>query len=393
MPIQDIEFTSPLLPGGSLVRAVFDRVLMQVSDRGGASGLIGARWADLCDEAMKARVGQSIMTGFASVPQFAIERIVRLDDIPAIAAAASSRKLQNPDFLVIGRYDDQAVIQAADAKFSVETARAKQVSREVVVALTQLGPLMTRLLDIDVGAALVVPGLFVCPDFSLTHLMLQRRAGILRTTVSRSEVLLLPITPTVFGAGLDGAALMTLLHQIDRLAVSPSASLLALLYYFRTARACVCCWLDETGPLLTYKDPRIVDESAVVSACADLARVSSSAFDLVLRWNARATLVQEQRTAVERATSLSISGKELRAMTLATTGGDETRAPSVNRVRRQLASWQRSELRAVFGPLTPPVPNLTDMLRELAAATRALEPRLRAEAQRVIDDSRASRSA
>ena len=45
---------------------------------------------------------------------------------------ASKRGLQNPDLLVIGAQDDHRVIRAADAKFSIETARAKQVSADVV---------------------------------------------------------------------------------------------------------------------------------------------------------------------------------------------------------------------------------------------------------------------
>ena len=38
---------SPLLPGGDLVSALFDREVMGLADRGGASNLIGDRWADI----------------------------------------------------------------------------------------------------------------------------------------------------------------------------------------------------------------------------------------------------------------------------------------------------------------------------------------------------------
>lgn len=288
VPIRDVDVTSPVLPGGTLVRAVFDRFLMQLSDRGGASGLIGARWADLCDEAMQGRIGETLESQFASVPRFTIERVVRLDDIPAIAAAASKRKLQNPDFLILGRHGDLPVIQAADAKFSVETARAKQVSGEVVTALGQLGSLLTGLLHIDLDAAVLVPGIFLCPDFSLTHLMLKQRVGVVRATVSHAELLLLPVEPEHFIEGLEAAELMGLMHGIDRLALSPAESLLVAVYYFRIVRACVSCWLDETGPLLAYNDPRVVDEGKVAEEAAALARRASSAYRLVHRWHQRA---------------------------------------------------------------------------------------------------------
>ena len=38
---------SPLLPGGDLVSALFDREVMGFADRGGASNLVGDRWADI----------------------------------------------------------------------------------------------------------------------------------------------------------------------------------------------------------------------------------------------------------------------------------------------------------------------------------------------------------
>ena len=391
MPVRDIDVTSPKLPGGTLVRAVFDRSLMQISDRGGASGLIGARWADLSDESLRAMIGESLPSRFPAVPDFVVERVVRLDDIPAIAASASSRKLQNPDFLIIGRYGEFSIVQAADAKFSVETARAKQVSGEVVAALGQLGSLMTGLLNLDLDAAILVPGIFLCPDHNLTHLMLRQRVGIVRATVDHSELLLFPVDPEHFALGLEGAAMIPMVFALDQLSVTPAESLLSTMYYFRIVRACICSWLDETGPLLLYNDSRVVNEAAIKAAALNLLSDATSAHNLVRRWQDRARTVQAQRQAVDAATGLPLATKELRAMVAAAANG-AGEPPSLNRVRRQLASWHRARLRDTFGPLHPPQPNFERTLSDLAAASRALQSEARLQANRIIAEGAAYRA-
>ena len=74
-------------------------------------------------------------------------RLVRLDDIPSVASTAAKRGLQNPDLLLFGEREGRRFIQGADAKFSIETARVKQVSPEVVEALLGIGPVIDQLLD------------------------------------------------------------------------------------------------------------------------------------------------------------------------------------------------------------------------------------------------------
>ena len=46
---------SPLLPGGDMVSALFDREVMGFADRGGASNLVGDRWADIAAAVFEAR--------------------------------------------------------------------------------------------------------------------------------------------------------------------------------------------------------------------------------------------------------------------------------------------------------------------------------------------------
>src|SRR5262245_23708935 len=96
---------SRLLPGGDLVAAVLNRQLMVLADRGGASGSVGRRWADVCAAAVAGLVGQASPVPGGGPAPFVIERVARLDDVPRIATVASRRGLQNPDFLFVGTHD------------------------------------------------------------------------------------------------------------------------------------------------------------------------------------------------------------------------------------------------------------------------------------------------
>ena len=221
---------SPLLPGGDLIAAALNREVMGLADRGGSSGLVGSRWADLCADWAAAWVGQTRPVPDAEAAPFTIDRIARLDATPRIAAAASKRGLQNPDLLLVGRRGGRPAVQAADAKFSVETARAKQVSPTVVENLLGLGPLVTSQLG-DIGPApVLLPGVFLSPDFPLTYLMLERRQGIVRTTVHAEQVVPLPAPARVFFSPLEGFALLGALARLDVLPTSTDDDLLAALY-------------------------------------------------------------------------------------------------------------------------------------------------------------------
>ena len=104
---------SSRLPGGDLVSAVLDREVMGLADRGGASNLVGDRWADVVAEAtaMWPSSERPVPGGDAIL----VEVVHRLDAEPGVAAAASRRGLQNPDLLLAGRIDGRSTIQAAFA--------------------------------------------------------------------------------------------------------------------------------------------------------------------------------------------------------------------------------------------------------------------------------------
>ena len=382
--VHEPRIASPLLPGGDLVSAVFDREVMGLADRGGASNLVGDRWADLAAEHVASWVEDLRPIHAEDGHLLPIVRVDRLDATPAIAMAASKRGLQNPDLLLIGNRNGQAVIQAADAKFSVETARAKQVSPDVVRGLIELRAVVPELLSGVGDEPLIEQGIFLSPDFPLTHLMLRRRHGIVRTTVQPDEVVLVPAPPDQFWNGVEGAPIMAPLAAVDRLPAGMDESLLAGLYYFRLARAAVGCWLDATKPLLLHEDSIRADVEAVREETGARARTSSSAIGLILRWNADVQTIRQQRAAVDQVAGFPLANRDLRAMTakIAAAAGGEP--PSANQVRRRLGAWYRGAVRDAVGPILPPVRDLSAVLRQVAAAGRAVTPQVESRVEQVV---------
>ena len=375
---------SPLLPGGDLVSALFDREVMGLADRGGASNLVGDRWADVAAAHVATWVGTERRLHADDREPLRIVRVERLDATPAVAAAASKRGLQNPDLLLIGERGDREAIQAADAKFSVETARSKQVSPEVVLGLLKLRNHLSGLLEGVDDRIQVESGVFLCPDYSLTHLMLRHRRGIVRTTVRREEVVLVPVAADRFWEGVPGAEIIAPLAEIDDLSARPEGNLMAGVYYFRLARAAVGFWLDATKPLLLHNDVATVDLSAVREETAWRSREAISAIDLIRRWDANVQTIRNQRAAVDQVAALPIAGRELRALaaTIAQAAGADP--PSANQVRRRLGTWYRGALRDRFGPLRPPVADMPSILRHIADAGRDLAPQAERELERIV---------
>ena len=375
---------SPLLPGGDIVSALFDREVMGLADRGGASNLIGDRWADIAARHVATWIGSERRLHADDQEPLWIVRVDRLDAMPAVAAAASKRGLQNPDLLLIGQRGDQQAIQAADAKFSVETARSKQVSPEVVLGLLELRKHVPGLLDGVSEGIPVESGVFLCPDYSLTHLMLRHRRGIVRATVRQEEVVLVPAAPDRFWDGVPGAEILAPLAGTDKLPAQPDEDLMAGVYYFRLARATVGFWLDATKPLLLHNDVVTVDISAVRDETVRRSVQARSAIDVIRRWDADVQVIRNQRSAVDQAAGLPIPGRDLRAMaaTIAQAAGADP--PSANQVRRRLGAWYRGALRDRFGPILPPVSDLSSTLRKLGDAGRDLAPQAERELERIV---------
>ncbi|MFT4037817.1 MAG: hypothetical protein QM692_06530 [Thermomicrobiales bacterium] len=376
------------LPGGNLTAALFDRDVMALADRGGASNLIGDRWADLAAAHAAGWSGGLGWIELGDGEMTPIERVDRLDATPRIAAVASRNGLQNPDLLLIGRDDQGQVIQGADAKFSIETARSKQVSAEVVLALLGLRDRLPELLPDLEDSAHIEPGVFLSPDYPLTHIVLKgdRRGprGIMRPTVEPHEIVLVPVEPARFWDGVSGATVMAPLEAVDELPLRSRDSLMPGVYYFRLARAAVGFWLDATKPLLLLNDRVELDEAAVRAEAEQRAQRAESAMSLILQWDADVQTVRNQRASVEQVAGLPIPGRELRPRAQAIAESLGADAPSANQVRRRLGNWFRTELRERVGPVNPPVPDLPAVLRQISLAGRDLAPQAEAELERVV---------
>ena len=365
-----------------MLSAVFDRQLMRLSDRGGASGLIGDRWANLCAEALDEHGLDHV--GLPGVTHLSVERVVRLDDIPAIALIASRQNLQNPDFILVGRNGAGPVMFSADAKFSVETAVASQVSAESLRALMQIGPLIDERVGVVGDGVDVTDGTFLCPDYSLTHFMLTRRRGTRRASVDPEQVTFLPVSPVSFIEPVEAASLIPIFAAVDGLALDYRRSLLLALYYFRLVRAGIGCWFDQTGPLLEFREKRTLDLASAEEQARWFAVRSSSAWEIVEQWDARAEMVRQQRTAVNQVTSLPIVNRELRRQIEDAAASAGVVPPSINKVRRRLGAWFRDRLRDDFGPIIPPVEDFSSVLMSLSTRARELRPEVGQATEAII---------
>jgi hypothetical protein len=375
---------SPLLPGGDLISAVLDREVMALADRGGASGMVGHRWADVCADWAERWCGSlSPVPGDSSLP-LAVERVARLDARPEIARAASKRGMQNPDLLFLGVRDGSPAIQAADAKFSVETARSKQVSPGVVEALLSVDNLLSPLVGDLPGDLAIVPGVFLCPEFALTHTMLERGRGITRVTVSPDEVILVSVSATEFFLKMEGANIMPILAAVDALPIDHRQSLLAGLYYFRLARAAIGCWLDSVKPLLLYNDTVDVDVIAVAAEAVVRSEIANAAIELVLAWDAEVQTVRAERASVEQVAALPLLTRDLREIIAAESAALGAEAPSTNQVRRRVGAWYRGQLRELVGPMRPPIADFPKALQDLAKAGAKVTPKLKVETRRIV---------
>ncbi|MDQ3044235.1 MAG: hypothetical protein M3R06_03655 [Chloroflexota bacterium] len=315
------------------------------------------------------------------------ERAARLDDMPGVASAAARRALQNPDFLFFGRLNGDPVIQAADAKFSVETARAKQVSPEVVSGILELGPVLSELTGMIDAKTTAVNGVFLCPDFALTQIMLLRRKGIVRATVNSGQVVLVPVSASQFFQDIEGASLISPLREVDALLGVSADDLMVALYYFRLGRAAIGAWLDANNPLLS-DGPRIqVDESKVHAEMERRIQRAPSAYALILDWQLEVQPVRDQRASIAQATAAPIVSQHLRDMVGAAATKAGRNPPPINTIRRQLSSWYHTKMLERVGAIGPPVRDMGWLLRRITRARADLLPELQRETIRAVGEA------
>ena len=372
---RDVEIVSDKLPGRTFVTACLDRRIMALADRGQSSGAVGDRWADMCAEAVRVWGGAEQSAPGGSDP-FRITRVVRLDDIPAVAATASKRGLQNPDFLVLGNDDDETVVQGLDAKFSAETAKPRQVSAGVVSDLLQLRALLEPITGPIPEEVIVLDGMFLCPDYPLTRLVFKGQPGMLRPSVRPDQVMLIESPADDFFRPIPGGNLISSIASVDGLPVEIEDSLLASLYYFRLVRSVAGIQSDQRRPLLGNGERYEVDYDIVSDDLEDRRSRAVSAIELVREWDRDADLIRGQREAVEQVAALPIITSELRDQIGRAAFASGRLAPSVNRVRRRIGSWYRTELHQLVGPVMPPVDDLGVTLDRIGRVGRSLMPGL-----------------
>jgi hypothetical protein len=380
----ELEFRSSALPGGSFVAAVNERSFMQLSDRGGASNLIGDRWANVCAE----KIDREPDLRVARAEPLTANQVVRLDDIPAVARLASRAQLQNPDFLLLANGPTGPVAWAADAKFSVDTARSKQVSSDMLTALLGHGGELSAFLNAVPEDSRLIAGTFLCPDYSLTHLLLHDRRGPRRATVRNEEVRFVGIEAEEFLVPLGLQTLRTQLAALDGFPFDPAENLLVGLYYYRLTRAAVGCWLDQSNPLLSYQDHSVeIDEATLLAQARELvAGRQMSAWGLLQRWNDHAEDIRQQRLALDRASAPPINGRRLRDVIEAEAARRGVVPPSGSKVRRLVGSWFRSRVREHFGPLLPPVDDFDAVLADVGRYSRSLAPAAETRTWEIVEE-------
>jgi hypothetical protein len=356
---------------------------MNLADRGGASGYIGDAWSEACTRFLVAKIGSPIAWGDDWVGTIA--SIIDVDAIPGIASFASARALQNPDYLLAVQTEDATVLVAADAKFSVETAKPRQVSAEIVSALvgSEGSPLTGIVPHFDAQ----VDGFFLSPNYPLTDLVLQGTAGILRAAVGRSDVVTIEPEPKRMFDRADLAEAMALLADLDDPSSDWQTDLIPSLYYARCAFAALGSRLDELKPLLgpmtqTAPDPGFV--RALRRRCASAA----SAWRLVLAWDRDAEIIRATRMRVHAAAELGLMNRDLRnQIEQVAREAKIAPPPSINRVRRALALWTQDALVSEFGELHYPITDLETLLLEISAAVDRLRPAIPARVEQIVRGS------
>lgn len=357
---------------------------MGLADRGGSSGYVGDAWGEYCETWLISNIGQELRVN-AEVTGI-LHSVLDVDGIPGLATFASHRGLQNPDFLIGLETDScKRLLVPVDAKFSVETAKPKQVSAEMTASLVEAegSPVAPF---VEPGGDLT-DGFFLSPDYELTHQVLGGAVGILRTAVHRSQVLLLPSAPDAIYLREDVRALASDLAAIDRSSKEAGRSLATALYYIRCAFACSGAHLDITKPLLGFHDGDRYDLEAVRSALPDRAENVYSAWTVVQQWDADAEAIRAMRIAVHQAAEVGVSNKDLRAMVEAAAASARMVPPSMNRVRRNLAIWSMTEMVDRFGTIHYPVDDLAGLLTALRSAARDLQMNIPDRVRAIVQES------
>lgn len=388
---------SHLLPGGNLIAALFDRELMMWSDRGGASRDFGDRWSERVSEALRERVGSE--RPLPGDDAYVLEAVVRLDDDVRIAEQAGRHKLTNPDFVLFGRRaDGTPILQAADAKFAVDTIKPNQVSAEALQALLDVENGLARqaleqdIHNHDVMAAVAMPGIFISPHGPLTDYFLPRLLTDPRQSVDRGQIDLIEADPVGLFDQMPPGPLIAPLARLDQLPTSPRTNLLAAMYYYRAACACAWLWVEDRTPLLARDAHVEIDVEALASEVVSRANHVESAYQLVTGWFDDVEIVSRNRKSLDEMLSLPLRMSEIRQLVERAGAGDDRRM--VRMVRAALDRTFRANVIDLVGdvPAHPQEP-LGDVLMRVAEASREQRPELMKLARSLVAEYVAAQAA
>jgi hypothetical protein len=381
---RDTDYHSSTLPRGTFARSIFDNHLVRLSDRGGASQLIGSAWSDVVAGELEGWSGGPVSGEAARLAGTVVREIHRLDTLPGVAARASRAGLKNPDFVVFGARDSRPVVFAVDAKFSIETARPVQVGAETTAQLFDTDEHLTRLLPDTPNGTIYLDGIFLSPDYSLTHAMFRHKVGHRRLTVSRQDVVLAEASPRDLFADVADLDVIERLCRIDALPIDVWRSLLAAQYYFRLERAIVGLVLDERRPLLG--DAEVEETSNDIRArTEDRAGEADSAWSMILDWDRDVELVRRQRQAIHQVIGVPLSNAELRDLADTLMDGRDPQArPSRNQVRKALGGRFMADVVRETGPIVPPVADFSAQLERVAAVARRVGERYTANIAEIV---------
>ncbi len=381
---RDSDYHSATLPRGTFARSIFDNHLVRLSDRGGASQIIGTAWSNVAAEALGGWTGGPVPGDERRFAGSVVEEIHRLDTLPGVASRASKAGLKNPDFVVFGTRDARPVVFAVDAKFSVETARPVQVSAETTEQLFDADEQLTSLLPNTRPGTAYLDGIFVSPDYVLTSMMFRQKIGHRRLTVAQNDVVLTDAAPRDLFAGFADAAVIERLVGIDRLPFDVWGSLLAAQYYFRLERAIVGLALDERRPLLgDGVDEETTDEMR--ARVETRAGGAVSAWDVVLDWDRDVEAIRRQRQAIHQVIGVPLSNAELRDLTdrLMRKRDPEMR-PSRNQVRKALGGRFLADVVSETGSVVPPVADFSAELARVAEVASVVGARYADGIERIV---------
>lgn len=370
--MRDLDFHSSTLPRGTFARSIFDNHLIRLSDRGGASQLIGSAWSDAAARELNGWIGGSVPGSAADLSRMKVTTVHRLDLLPGVAARASRVGLKNPDFIVFGTCDSASLVFGVDAKFSVETATQVQVSAETISQLFEADERLARMLPPVEPGARFVDGLFVIPDYSLTHAMFRHKIGHRRLTVSPRDVVLTDVNGGGLFRHVASEPVIERLIGIDQTAFPVWESLLATQYYFRLERAIVGLVAESQKPLLGSSDID-ASETDLIGEIEKRDAEPESAWQLVLDWDKEMDQLRRQRQALSQVVGSPLSNAELRELsdTIMDELGVEER-PSRNRVRKALGGRFMGDVLDRVGVIVPPVEDFSAELERVAAVSREI---------------------